>query len=946
MKLTVIHSLFIKPSLTAVAMALLLFSQPGFPKPAPEAPPREIDALYENGIERMSSGDIGGAIVQFKNVLQEDPNHLPARIALGRANMRKGDAAAAEKELRIALGLGASRDQVFPILGNALLAQRKYSDILDTIKSAMPNRAGVYEIALLRGRAHFELGQLDQAAEQYEQAAKSDARRADPQVGLALVALARGKVEQALALVNGALETAPKDIEALFRKGEILIQNGDDQGARAAFDAALALKPNAIRVRLARAALRLRHNEVKLALEDVEAVRKLNPDDISSIFLLWQIHERSGASDAAREDLAELVGKLSLYTEQALKSEPLLLRIAALVRYANRDLTRAADALNTYMTLRPNDIAMRRLHGQVLLLLGDAKSAIDSLYPLYRQDPRDVETLLALGQAYLQIGHYAAAGDMFTQAKQLGPDDGALASRIALSQLGTGNIDEAMNGLKDAVERKDASDSAPLLLSVLQIKAGRPTEAIRILEKLLSSERRSPKAYNVLGVAHSAAGDIDSARSAFETAHKLAPEYFPPIYNLARIELASGLKTAARARLEAVVAKDPRADTALLALADIAVSEGDKEGAIRWLDKAVAATPNAINAQAKLVELRLSLGQNAEALTVATRMVDHNPENAVAVESLAQAELANRKNAQAIKHFRDAVRYAGFDGTRLMRIAARQVNLEDFEEARRTLIKAGNTAASDEAMAALIRLEIQTGEEAAARKRIDALRTDQAGNALADILSGELAMKRNDFGAAQAAFEAAQKRLPSTAGLLGLVDALQAQNDLARATRELESWTKLHPDDQVALKRLALVYLPMRRLDEAQALHEKLLQVTADDPVLLGNLARLYQIKGDKRARAYAERALAAAPDSASTLDTLGWILVTEKDTARGLSLLRDAISRQNNPLIRYHLAQALQELGRTAEAKAELEVIIQGGRPSELVDDVKRYRDGLSAQP
>ena len=77
---------------------------------------------------------------------------------------------------------------------------------------------------------------------------------------------------------------------------------------------------------------------MKLALEDVEAVRKLNPDDISSIFLLWQIHERSGASDAAHGDLADLVGKLSLYAEETLKSEPLLLRITALVRYANRDL--------------------------------------------------------------------------------------------------------------------------------------------------------------------------------------------------------------------------------------------------------------------------------------------------------------------------------------------------------------------------------------------------------------------------------------------------------------------------------------------------------------------------------------------------------------------------------------------------------------------------------
>ena len=65
---------------------------------------------------------------------------------------------------------------------------------------------------------------------------------------------------------------------------------------------------------------------------------------------------------------------------------------------------------------------------------------------------------------------------------------------------------------------------------------------------------------------------------------------------------------------------------------------------------------------------------------------------------------------------------------------------------------------------------------------------------------------------------------------------------------------------------------------------------------------------------------------------------MTEKETAKGLALLREALARQNNPLIRFHLAQALQELGRTDEARAELDVIIQGGHPADLVEEVKRY--------
>lgn len=69
------------------------------------------------------------------------------------------------------------------------------------------------------------------------------------------------------------------------------------------------------------------------------------------------------------------------------------------------------------------------------------------------QDPKDSDTLIAIGQAYLQIGHYAEARDMFEQARALNPGDPSLVSRIALSGIGTGNIGESMTGLADAVKQ-------------------------------------------------------------------------------------------------------------------------------------------------------------------------------------------------------------------------------------------------------------------------------------------------------------------------------------------------------------------------------------------------------------------------------------------------------------------------------------------------------------
>jgi Flp pilus assembly protein TadD len=100
------------------------------------------------------------------------------------------------------------------------------------------------------------------------------------------------------------------------------------------------------------------------------------------------------------------------------------------------------------------------------------------------------------------------------------------------------------------------------------------------------------------------------------------------------------------------------------------------------------------------------------------------------------------------------------------------------------------------------------------------------------------------------------------------------------------------------------------------------------DPAALNNLAWLYQQKGDlAQARGLAERAVAAAARTASIDDTLGWILLAQGETTKAVTYLSTAsISAPNNPEIQYHLAVALNRVGRTADAQAMLETLLGSG--------------------
>jgi len=86
----------------------------------------------------------------------------------------------------------------------------------------------------------------------------------------------------------------------------------------------------------------------------------------------------------------------------------------------------------------------------------------------------------------------------------------------------------------------------------------------------------------------------------------------------------------------------------------------------------------------------------------------------------------------------------------------------------------------------------------------------------------------------------------------------------------------------------------------------------------------------DARALPTAEKAYAAAGDSAPVIDTLGWMLVEKGHAERGLPLLKKAVAAAPEAMdIRLHLAQALMKTGDKSAARSELEKILASPKGS-----------------
>ena len=146
------------------------------------------------------------------------------------------------------------------------------------------------------------------------------------------------------------------------------------------------------------------------------------------------------------------------------------------------------------------------------------------------------------------------------------------------------------------------------------------------------------------------------------------------------------------------------------------------------------------------------------------------------------------------------------------------------------------------------------------------------------------------------------------------------------ASRYLAEWLQKQPDTPDVAEALAQLDIRAKRYADAQTHLATVLAKRPDDALALNNLAWVYQMTGDKRARETAQRSYLQRPTS-DAADTLGWIMVREGDIKAGLPLLqRASAQRPKDPEAQYHLAVALKEDGQADAAAKLLQPILAGG--------------------
>jgi len=826
------------------------------------------------------------------------------------------------------------------LLGNAYMADGKPELALQQFEKASALDPGNQAIKARVAISEINSGRGQQGLAELEQVFSSESGATIAGPALVLTELRAGRVERAAEVAASLIKLDANNPLYQTLLGVVQVAQRDYAGAEAAFRAALARNP-----------------------EFPAATR-----DLANLYLV------TGRAGDAKKVYVDLLSKKP-------DDSAALLGLAD-IAITEKKWPEAIDYINRARTAAPDDPAAGLKLVKLYEMKQDWKNAQSVAGELVAQFPRDVNVELAQAATYLGSGDTKGAISGYKRAHEIAPGSIPILSRYVALLTSAKEFREARLVLQEAVTRdpRNASLKADLirveaetdgldaalakarefakddpendvyaLVSVeLYEKAGRPQDAVALLEAATTARPSDDGLTIGLSRLYASTGDLAKAEAVLTRRLAADPKSLAVHSALARLYLTAGRTDEAKKSFDEVLSQKPSDFAALLGLAEIAVAQKKWSEASDFITRARAAAPND-PAPGMLLVSMYGLQQDwKSAVSTATGLVAEFPTNVDVLDAQGRVQIAAGDKDGALATYKRAYELAPVSRPILARYLSVLKDAKKFPEERTVLQAAFDRDPKNAALKGdLIRVEADIGGLEAGLAKARKFANDDPGNSLYDLVSAELYENAGRKAEAIALADQVAAAHPSDDNLtLALFRLYSRADDPVKAEGVLNARLSGDPKDFAIRSVLADFYLEQKKYDLAIAEYTRLVAERPTNPTALNNLAWLYQRQGDlPKARDLAERAFAAAPAVAQIGDTLGWILVAQGEADKAMSYLTAANSvAPRNPDIQYHLAVALQRVGRPADAQAMLETLLGSGisftdksEAEKLLQDLKR---------
>ncbi len=882
---------------------------------------QSAETLIEKGNAALEKKDAATAIIHLKNALQKESSNGRARYLLGKTYLLNSEPKNAVKEFQRALDFQFDPNLVLPWLAKAAFfsGELKLLSQLDLQKVSDPLARAEILTAQADGLVFERKPQ--EAQTQYNEAIKLNSKALGAHFGLARLAAAAGRFEEADTLAANISSWAPSDIEIVLFRADLRKARGELQAALDFTRQAAEIDPKDVRPHALAANLLLALKQNDAALKEIETIKTLAPKAPMGPYLQALVHMQNKKTAEAQQEV-----------QKALKLAPNhlpALLLAAKIEVGLGNNAQAEQYLKTATELAPGSAQVRRLTALIYLRSGRASAALDLLKPLLDKTPDDPELNALVGEIHFMSGDMEHANQNFAIAAKSDQFARGALTGLAMTNIASGDIDRAVSELEAATRAQGSGVQADLILIGTFIQQKKFDKALNAIDALESKMPGSPVPYGLRANVGAAKQDVPYARAMLEKARHIDPEYFFAVIGLARLDLLENKGADGVKRLETYVSKNEKNVGALLALAEMKAQLGAApEDVVVLLKRAQAADLKKIKTSAVLVRYQLSNGKPKEAMESLQTGLAASPDAVELVDLQGSVNLASGKAAEAVVNFTRLTILEPKQPGAWAKLAQAQNVAGDKQAAIVSMERALAINPKDLRLVEVaIALRLANKHYSEATVLAQNAQKNYPKSSFGHIQEGDIFVAQKKYIEAVERYDRALKLDPIASNFVRKHHALEQAGKLDEASKALEAWLKLNQKDVVTLTYAGEIELRRKNYDQAATYYKNVLQQEANNILALNNLAWLLNEKKDPAALSYVERALKLQPKHAASLDTRGMIYLRMGKIPEALSDLKAAAEyAPNAPAIHLNYARVLLKAGKRDEAKRELEVLRRMG--------------------
>jgi tetratricopeptide (TPR) repeat protein len=632
------------------------------------------------------------ALIEFKSVLQIDPNDAKAHYGLAHAYFRIQKPREGFWELRETVRLDpANHSAKLEFSQLAILAGEKEEALLQStsVVEANPSNAQAH---MVRGQALDSLDRRDEALASYEQALIVTPENETAMRVVAKARSQREKYQEAEALYNELTDLYP-NYENYLAKGRMMRKLGpervDDHEVilKKALEVAEGEDRTQAYVYLASFYYRLdRKDESFALLEDGIAKEE---ETLDLIYLLARLHRGEGNKLQADQ----LIEK----SAEARPDEPKVYLVISSYRARNGDYEGALAAAEKALELAPDDKAVKLRKAEVLLELGfkderegaveEARAIVDSVLASEPSDPwalmADAKLKLGAGQvtaaaASLRAGvdarpnwaqgRYMLGAVMAVQqdfagartelARALEIDAGLLDAKGVLAQVHfrLGEWTYCVERGREYLKEKPEDSKVHLLVAQSLLRLGSLDEAQEELEAI-PEESRDGEILYALGRIQMGRRDPEAAREHLLAAYEMMPGSPDILQNLIAIEHRQDRLGESKARIAAALEAEPENGKLHQLAGVVAMIEERPEDAEESFRKAIELDPDDISGYQRLARYYARTGRLEETARIYEKALEVNPDQGQLHHFLGVIYELSGDRERAIERYEEAIRH-------------------------------------------------------------------------------------------------------------------------------------------------------------------------------------------------------------------------------------------------------------------------------------------------